>query len=799
MLSQEGSEVYFPAQQQSFDPRALPPNRTPDHVIHPGEEFARDILGNRMEQFASFRFFAKAPDMVFNYQRQSIVWVPSREQLGAWNVAYEVTYHLGVRPELMIGDSVVALEKEVVTGELLVYVNDNPRITTQPATTQLLAGHLFAYRVGVNDRNVDARIDYRLESAPPGMTIDPGGIISWRTDASHHDDYQVVLTISDGYDGDVQSFTLSVNAQLTITSIPSATAKIAKPYSYQVEAFQPGSTKEHEFTLLDGPAGMAINETGLISWIPEATQVDTQNYRVRVSDGTAEEVQEVQVYVNAAPRLVRMPPRVTSVMSGDTLWLQFEAEDDNTEAQLNWTLARGPVAMTIDQQGNITWPTSYQDLDGTGYTVELSDGIDVTTFRGVVFANAPIGISSIPPDSAEVGREYVYPLQIRDDNKGTVLKYRRPVIIRDIANSAVYEVEIQDDKYARDLPRYVADFRKTRNIFINKPLRPGAGETSEAARIDLKQAVRQLFIEDNKLVVIIQSPQQGLVTLEDVLWALFQGGRGIMPRYAADEVPLVHYALQEFPDGMTISGSGVIHWLPLPSQSGKHDVRIQVSDGFTRAEQIFEIYANYPPVIVSQPDTITNIAKRYTYQVKVDDKNSDVQLTYRLLKSPEGMQIDSRGVLTWEPTPEQLNYHEYIIEVSDGHATDRQTVNLYGNMLPRVISQPKPVALNSHEYNYRLVAEDLNRDEFRYKAVKLPRFSEFDDRTGRFRWRPRGVQKGPNDIAFEIIDSHGGVTLHEFQVHVFEDPSRRQFLFTSWPLMLAFVGMIFVLGLTVGA
>ena len=103
-----------------------------------------------------------------------------------------------------------------------------------------------------------------------------------------------------------------------------------------------------------------------------------------------------------------------------------------------------------------------------------------------------------------------------------------------------------------------------------------------------------------------------------------------------------------------------------------------------------------------------------------------------------------------------------------------------------------------HNEDNLLVAEDLNRDEIRYRAIKLPRYSEFDEDTGRFRWRPRGVQKGPNDVSFEIIDSRGGITIHEFQVHVFEDPSRRQFLFTSWPLMLAFVGMIFVLGLTVG-
>jgi hypothetical protein len=82
--------------------------------------------------------------------------------------------------------------------------------------------------------------------------------------------------------------------------------------------------------------------------------------------------------------------------------------------------------------------------------------------------------------------------------------------------------------------------------------------------------------------------------------------------------------------------------------------------------------------------------------------------------------------------------------------------------------------------------------------LKLPRFSQFDARTGLFKWRPRTLQKGPNDIIFEITDSHGGVTLHEFQVHVFEDPSRERFLLTSWPLMMAFAGVIFVLGLTVG-
>jgi hypothetical protein len=335
-------------------------------------------------------------------------------------------------------------------------------------------------------------------------------------------------------------------------------------------------------------------------------------------------------------------------------------------------------------------------------------------------------------------------------------------------------------------------------VFINKPQRPESGAVAEAARIDLKQHVKYLFEEDGRLVVVITNPEQGLIQLDDVLWELFQGGRGIMPKYEVERIPFVHYSLRDFPDGMKVSPDGQITWTPTPSQSGYHQVRLTVSDGYTRDEQVYQIYANYSPAIISQADTLATVDQRYIYRVQVDDKNEDAQLTYRLGKHPEGMQVDSKGVVTWIPSVEQLNWQEFIVEVSDGHAWDRQATTLFVNMLPRLISQPKPVALNNFEYSYRLVAEDLNRDPIHYKASKLPRYSDFDPRTGLFRWRPRDLQKGPNDVVFEITDSHGGVTIHEFQIHVFEDPSRRRFLFTGWPLLLAFVGVIFVLGVAVG-
>ncbi|UCH09935.1 MAG: VCBS repeat-containing protein [Fidelibacterota bacterium] len=798
VVHEEATEVYFPEQARAPDPRALPPHRTPDILLYPGDEFARNVLGERTEQFAGFRFISKAPRMVFNFQRQAVVWQPALEHLGSWLIEYEITYDVGVKPEAMVTDSIMVPEKEIVRDQLLLYVNDKPRITSEPESKRILAGHLFAYRIQVEDRNADARIDYRLESGPEGMVIEHNGILSWRTNETHHDDYPVVISVSDGFDKDVQTFALNVNAQLTITSAVPHIARVQKPYRYPLEVFQPGTQRAHMFSLLQAPNGMQIDSSGLITWTPTPAQLDTQHFQVQVSDGTAQDTQVGWIYVNAQPKLTQAPPRAVAVVAGDTLRLTFSGRDSNSGQSLEWKLAGGPLNMDIDSAGNLTWPTTSQNLDAAHYIVELFDGIDVTPFKGTAFVNAPIRISSLPPDSATVGMTYRYPIVTRDDNRSTLLKFRRPTVATDVNRTVAYQVTLLDDKFRRDLPRYLSQFKDMRNVFINKPPRPEAGEVAQAARIDLKQHVEHIFIDEDQLIIVAHSPQHSMIELEDILWEFFQGGRGIMPQYSAERIPFVHYNLREFPDGMTVDHDGLLTWTPTPVQAGFHQIRLTVSDGYTRDEQVFQVYANYPPAIISQADTLALVEQRYTYRVRVDDKNEDAHLSFRLTKHPEGMKVDSKGVVTWIPSVEQINWQEFEVEVFDGHARDRQATSLFVNMPPRIISQPKPVALNNFEYNYRVVAEDLNRDPIHYRATKLPRYADFDPRTGLFKWRPRDIQKGPNDITFEITDSHGGVTIHEFQIHVFEDPSRRRFLFTGWPLMLAFVGVIFVLGIAVG-
>jgi hypothetical protein len=52
-----------------------------------------------------------------------------------------------------------------------------------------------------------------------------------------------------------------------------------------------------------------------------------------------------------------------------------------------------------------------------------------------------------------------------------------------------------------------------------------------------------------------------------------------------------------------------------------------------------------------------------------------------------------------------------------------------------------------------------------------------------------------NDFILMAVDEHGATSTHEFQVHIFHDPSSRQLVNTGWPLMLTFVGVVFAWGM----
>ena len=791
--------------------KPLPPGILPTYVLPVNQTFAYTIPEEDEREFFSFRWVEPPPrGMYFHYETRSIEWVPDAQQLGAYELSFLLKIKVGETIEIITTqeDTIVTYqvvpELATVQSRFWIYVNDPPRITSFPERTEFVAGNRFTYWVDAVDNNEDAHLRYTLEKNPEGMTIDENGFLSWQTDASHVDIYEVRVVVSDGFDRDAQTFKLYSRGQVAITSYPVIEATVSKKYQYQVDVRIPEDKREELlFTLIRSPYGMMVDNTGLIIWTPQSTQVDTQRYVISAHHGIAADTQHVSVFVNHPPILTSIPDLMTKVAMRDTLDFQFQVDDPNEYDIIRYEPVSMPPGMRIDPStGRLLWVPTEENLDFSTATLQITDGREVIEKSFDFFVNAPIHIVSEPVTLASVAQSYTYQISTADFNKGSLMTFSHITPVYDRDNTRVYSVTIEDDVYRENIERYIGEFKGKKSILIELP-EESKGQEGEAerektvARINLKRHVQDVFYENDRLIVITRKMGGRWVKIKDVLWHFFEGNKGKPPKVLVERVPFDRYTLLDFPDGMFVDElTGAISWTPTMKQYDTHTVTYMVSDGYTKDEQSFEIYVNHPPTIISTPPKMARVNQLYKYQVVVEDKNSDKELNYRLTKASRGMQISREGRITWIPKPSQINSRLFSLEVSDGFAEDFQETKLFVNIAPNVLSEPKPVALTNFEYRYRFVTEDLNGDRVKLRAIKVPKYARFDEETGMFRWKPRMNQRGINDVVLGALDERGAATSHEFQIHVFEDPSSQQFVSTTWPLLLAFVGAMFTVGVT---
>lgn len=486
---------------------------------------------------------------------------------------------------------------------------------------------------------------------------------------------------------------------------------------------------------------------------------------------------------------------MTLVNVGDIWEFELEAMDPNQQDKLVYTAHELPPKMRMDPiDGHLRWEPTGDEVDFSHLQIEISDGRESRYIDADFFVNAPVKVISIPPLIATVGEPYSYKITINDRNTGALAPFDEIVEVPDAANTRVYEITINDDIAVENIQRYLSDWNLAETVYLTDP---DLSDENHVSRLNVKKYVRTIFYEDDRLFVFIETIDSRTVEIKDVLWEFFQGNKGRPPKVSVNRSSLWRYTLTEFPEGMTIdAGTGTLHWTPTKDQVDKQTVSLTVSDGYTKDEQMFEIYVNHPPVIISTPPVLAQVDEPYSYQVRVEDRNAQSELAYELVKGPPGMQMDRGGKIQWIPRASQINTRLFEIKVSDGYREDIQSQKVFVNIAPSIISTPKPVTLTGYEYRYRVVAEDLNKDQVHFRSVKLPKNSKFNTQTGMFTWKPRNNQRGPNDVVIMAIDEHGATTPHEFQVHVFEDPSARQFVQTGWPLMLTFVGVMFAWGIT---
>lgn len=120
----------------------------------------------------------------------------------------------------------------------------------------------------------------------------------------------------------------------------------------------------------------------------------------------------------------------------------------------------------------------------------------------------------------------------------------------------------------------------------------------------------------------------------------------------------------------TINGepAGDSRTLDVPIKRGdKISVKITPYDGeaYGSPVTINREIKNMPPVI-TEDKTFVFDGKTYTYQIKASDPDDD-ELTYSLKTAPDGMTVDSSGLIRWDVPPDFKGKATVAVSVLDGN------------------------------------------------------------------------------------------------------------------------------------
>lgn len=149
----------------------------------------------------------------------------------------------------------------------------------------------------------------------------------------------------------------------------------------------------------------------------------------------------------------------------------------------------------------------------------------------------------------------------------------------------------------------------------------------------------------------------------------------------------------------------------------------------------------------------------YSYRMSATDPNlPNDRLTYSLVGSiPEGMTINSGGMISWVPLATQVGNHDVNVRVSDMgglFVTQTVTMTAAANLPPVIISKPSMKAKVGVPYSYTLRAWDPNGSSgMKYiSRYGNPANLSIDATTGVVTWTPTAGQVGKIVVRLRVTD-----------------------------------------------
>ena len=661
---------------------------------------------------------------------------------------------------------------------------NEPPVITSSSPSNVNENNTYTYNFTFTDDTQGGAKTAELIGEPTGMTITAfnsaagTGTITWLTeDEDSGQTFNFTLSIEDsGLDGaapDTEAISLLVNpindppVLGPVTEMGGTEGVLT---TRQINVTDPDDTNNGSnlaWSLSNTvPAGMSISTTGLISWTPVEGFIGPVTVTVEVTDGEFTDTADF----SASATSVNDPPTITSTAPNtaieDALYsyqvVVSDPDDVNDGSGFTFTLSNHPSGMSVSNTGLITWTPDDEHLPSAlGIQIRVDDGgeagaePDVETFSiAITSVNDQPEINSVPTASVMEGSLYSYQVTVIDQddtNPATDLEF--------ILNNEPEGMTVNSS----GLITWQTEEADPSPPTITISVRDGG----EDGTIDFDQ---------NFDVEVIAFNYQPAIT-------------SVAPTFAEEDIEYRYqleiddvddanngtdlvFSLENEPDGMDISSTGLLTWTATESVVESGLFRVWVEDGGEDGTTpVFEeilitvTSINDAPVITSLPAQAVIEMNTFEYQVVVndpDDLDTTLDLSFTLENEPEGMTISPNGFVSWYAPESAGTSGEITLTVADGGEDGAQPdVQIFTievivfNTAPVITSVAPTTAREDIEYQYQAIVDDIddanNGTDLSWSIMNEPEGMLLSS-TGLITWTPAEGVAESGDVTITVQD-----------------------------------------------
>jgi hypothetical protein len=186
--------------------------------------------------------------------------------------------------------------------------------------------------------------------------------------------------------------------------------------------------------------------------------------------------------------------------------------------------------------------------------------------------------------------------------------------------------------------------------------------------------------------------------------------------------------------------------------AGSKSVRLVATDGGGGGT------TNTPPVLASIGNKSVTEGQLLTFTISATDADGD-PLTYSASSLPSGATFNaSTRTFSWTPTSTQQGTYNPRFTVSDGQATDSETITITvfdagtPNSPPVLATIGNKTVIEGQLLSFTISATDADNNPLTYSAANLPSGATFNASTRTFSWTPTTSQQGQYSPTFSVSD-----------------------------------------------